>query len=60
MGEVDKRNRLDEEPFSYNVSKAFGNSVIKNKILSHLKKDVRITRILLIPTALSGTYPPDK
>ncbi|QLY81519.1 hypothetical protein HZF06_08020 [Clostridium intestinale] len=21
MGEVDKRNRLDEEPFSYNVSK---------------------------------------
>lgn len=57
---MDKRNRLDEEPFSYNVSKAFGNSVIKNKILSHLKKDVRITRILLIPTALSGTYPSDK
>ena len=42
------------------TSKAFGNSVIKNKILSQLKKNVRITRILLIPTALSGTYPPDK
>ncbi|ERK30039.1 Type 1 glutamine amidotransferase-like domain-containing protein [Clostridium intestinale] len=42
------------------TSKAFGNSVIKNKILSQLKKDVGRIRLLLIPTALSGTYPPDK
>lgn len=42
------------------TSKAFGNSIIKDKILRQLKKDVGIMRILLIPTALSGTYPPDK
>jgi peptidase E len=42
------------------TSKAFGNSVLKKKILSQLKKDVGIIKLLLIPTALSGTYPPDK
>lgn len=41
-------------------SKAFGNSVVTKKILSQLKKDVGRIRLLLIPTALSGTYPPDK
>ena len=41
-------------------SKAFGNSVVTKKILSQLKKDVGIIRLLLIPTALNGTYPPDK
>lgn len=42
------------------TSKAFGNSVVKKKILSQLKKVVRTIKLLLIPTALSGTYPPDK
>lgn len=41
-------------------SKAFGNHVVTKKILSQLKKDVGIIRLLLIPTALSGAYPPDK
>jgi peptidase E len=41
-------------------SKAFGNSVVKNKILSELRQDIQTLRILLIPTALSGMYPPDK
>jgi len=41
-------------------SKAFGNSVVTKKILSQLKKDVGTIRLLLIPTALRGTYQPDK
>lgn len=41
-------------------SKAFGNSVITEKILEELKMDVQKIRVLFIPTALSGTYPPDK
>lgn len=41
-------------------SKAFRNSVVTKKILSQLEKDVGMIRLLLIPTALSGTYPPDK
>lgn len=41
-------------------SKAFGNPIITKKILGELKMDVQKIRVLFIPTALSGTYPPDK
>jgi len=41
-------------------SKAFGNFIVTKKILNQLNTDVGTIRLLLIPTALSGTYPPDK
>lgn len=42
------------------TSQGFGNSIINKKLLTELSKAFCDLKMLLIPTALSGKFPPDK